>query len=107
MTKRTKEPPRIKPIVEEELTNEETYLPNRGSTHGIFKDRAAVAQSVMGAIYYGTHWDEVEDDQRQALFMIAEKISRIVTGDPDFTDHWVDIAGYAQLVVDRLKGEAR
>jgi hypothetical protein len=27
-----------------------------------------------------------------------------LTGDPHHVDSWVDIAGYAQLVVDRLRG---
>jgi hypothetical protein len=36
--------------------------------------------------------------------MIVHKISRIVNGNPDKVDHWVDIAGYATLVADRLEG---
>ena len=32
-----------------------------------------------------------------ALVMIATKLSRILTGGPDFRDHWDDIAGYAKL----------
>jgi hypothetical protein len=39
--------------------------------------------------------------------MIVHKIGRIVNGDPDVTDHWVDIAGYATLIADRLEGNAR
>ena len=36
--------------------------------------------------------------------MIVTKIARIVNGSPDKVDHWVDIAGYATLVADRLEG---
>jgi hypothetical protein len=39
--------------------------------------------------------------------MIAHKIGRIVNGDPDHVDSWVDIAGYAQLVADELQGVER
>jgi hypothetical protein len=46
-------------------------------------------------------------DQLQALDMIATKISRIVNGNPNHTDSWTDIAGYATLVADRLQGKAR
>jgi hypothetical protein len=42
-------------------------------------------------------------DQWEALDMICSKISRIVNGDPDYDDSWVDIAGYAQLIVNSLK----
>jgi hypothetical protein len=50
---------------------------------------------------------ELEDDQIEALDMIASKIARIVNGNPDHVDSWVDIAGYAQLVADRLQGTVR
>jgi hypothetical protein len=39
--------------------------------------------------------------------MIAHKIGRIVNGDPRYADSWVDIAGYAKLVADRLEGDKR
>jgi len=39
--------------------------------------------------------------------MIAHKIGRIINGDPDYDDSWVDIAGYAKLVSDRLQGTVR
>jgi hypothetical protein len=45
---------------------------------------------------------ELMPDQREALEMIAHKIARIVNGDPNYADSWLDIAGYAQLVADRL-----
>jgi hypothetical protein len=47
------------------------------------------------------------DDQMEALEMIVHKIGRIVNGDPDYFDSWIDVAGYAQLVADRLMGNAR
>jgi hypothetical protein len=46
-------------------------------------------------------------DQLQALDMIATKIARILTGNPSHIDSWVDIAGYAKLVADRLQGNVR
>ena len=49
----------------------------------------------------------VDDDQLEALDMIAHKIARIINGDPDYADSWHDIAGYAKLVADRLDGVVR
>jgi hypothetical protein len=47
------------------------------------------------------------DSQWEALEMIAHKIGRIVNGDPDYADSWIDIAGYAKLVADELQGVER
>jgi hypothetical protein len=46
-------------------------------------------------------------DQAEAMDMIIHKIGRIVNGNPDVVDHWLDIAGYAKLVADRLEGRIR
>jgi hypothetical protein len=40
--------------------------------------------------------------QKEGLHMILHKIGRIVNGDPDYVDSWLDIAGYATLVADYL-----
>jgi hypothetical protein len=37
--------------------------------------------------------------------MICHKIGRAINGDPDYDDTWVDMAGYPQLVADRLRGK--
>lgn len=39
--------------------------------------------------------------------MIFHKIARILNGDPNYADSWVDIAGYAKLVADELEGNAK
>jgi len=46
-------------------------------------------------------------DQEEALSLICTKIARIVNGDPNHIDSWRDVAGYAQLVADRLEGKTR
>ena len=50
------------------------------------------------------HEKVLDSDQQEALDMICHKIGRIINGDPDYADSWVDIAGYAQLVANRLQG---
>lgn len=84
----------------------DAILNTRATTYGAFKDVAQVAQEMKNAIRMCNN-SELEDDQIEALDMIASKIARIVNGDPNHTDSWVDIAGYAQLVVDRLQGKVR
>jgi hypothetical protein len=46
----------------------------------------------------------MDDDMAETLSMIAHKIGRIIAGNPEEPDHWRDIAGYAQLVANRLEG---
>jgi hypothetical protein len=84
----------------------DAILNTRATTYGAFKDVAQVAQEMKNAIRMCNN-SELEDDQIEALDMIASKIARIVNGNPDHVDSWVDIAGYAQLVADRLQGKVR
>jgi hypothetical protein len=51
----------------------------------------------------GPSWHMMNASQREACEMIAHKLGRIVNGDPNYADSWVDIAGYAQLVVNELE----
>ena len=39
--------------------------------------------------------------------MIAHKIGRILAGDPNHIDHWLDIAGYATLVAKELEAHGK
>lgn len=84
-------------------------LAERGARYGLFKDHAEISQSLKSTIrhYMGKKWDEMHDDQREALEMICHKIARIVNGDPNYSDSWVDIAGYSKLVADRIDGVAQ
>jgi len=84
-------------------------LDARAQNYGKFKDGAELMQSLKRsmAAHAAKHDKTFADDQWEALEMIVHKIGRIVNGNPDVTDHWVDIAGYATLIADRLEGRAR
>jgi hypothetical protein len=85
----------------------QAMLDERGSRYGKFVDHAECTQAIKQEIYKRLKGKTVKADQIEALEMIAHKIGRIVCGDPDFEVSWRDIAGYATLVADRLKGEER
>ena len=87
-------------------TNVDAILDERATTYGSFVDVAGFAQEMKNAIRMCNN-SELDDDQIEALDMIASKIARIVNGDPNYVDSWTDIAGYATLVADRLQGKAR
>ena len=48
------------------------------------------------------NWDNLDFDQKESLEMIVHKIARILNGDPNYDDSWIDIGGYSKLVADRL-----
>jgi hypothetical protein len=80
-------------------------LDERGKRYGKFKDHAEISQRLKYVV--SARKDVLADDQREALEMICHKIARIINGDPNYADSWIDIAGYAQLVADRLQGIER
>ena len=84
-------------------------LDERGARYGKFKNHANISQRLKYVVAdaLSNRKGVIEDDQHEALDMICHKIARIVNGDPDYADSWVDIAGYAQLVADRLQGIER
>jgi hypothetical protein len=79
-----------------------TTLAERGSRYGEFKDHAVIAQGIQDAMRAPPGWAKLAADQKQALTVIADKIARMLNGDPDYTDNWHDIIGYATLVETRL-----
>lgn len=82
-------------------------LTERGSTHGNFTDNSKTAQQIKSVMRRGANWNDLAPHQAEALDMIAHKIGRILAGDYNFLDHWADLTGYGQLVVDRLKPETK
>ena len=91
------------------MTDINETLDARGARYGTFTGHAEVTQALkrVMAQALATRNKALNDDQWEALEMIAHKIGRIINGDPNYADSWVDIAGYAQLVADRLNGKVR
>ena len=81
-------------------------LIERGKTHGPYHIHASITQQLKNVMQLQCKggvpcWQNLDEAQRESLDMIAHKIGRILAGDPDFRDHWDDIAGYAKLVAER------
>lgn len=79
----------------------EDTLKERGSRYGSFSEFSRIAQKlkwVMWNAHEGEGWEKLNLPQRQALEVIADKIARILNGDPNYVDNWHDIQGYARLV---------
>jgi hypothetical protein len=89
--------------------NIDAVLAERGARYGKFNGHAEVSQRLKKVIWNELYKrdKQLADDQQEALEMVCHKIARIVNGDADYDDSWRDLAGYAQLIVDRLNGVAR
>lgn len=86
-------------------------LAERGARYGDFTDHAELAQELQDVMRgfrkigpkgeVTNPWAKLDSVKRQALTVIADKIARILSGDPNYTDNWHDIQGYAKLAEDR------
>jgi len=83
------------------MTIEQT-LAERGERYGSFEEHAEIAQGLQELMRGTGGWKRLAADQRQALTVIADKIARMLNGQPAYRDNWHDIVGYAKLVDDRM-----
>ncbi len=88
------------------MSDEDNLLRERENTHGDWEKQGAHAQRIKAAFKDGGHWDALHPLQREALELIATKISRILNGNPSHADHWLDLAGYADLVAGEIRRAA-
>lgn len=83
------------------MTNIDDTLQERGTRYGDFSDHAVISQDILDAYQKAPKWVNLSADKKQALRMFADKVARILNGDPEYKDNWHDIAGYAKLAEDR------
>ena len=97
------------PKPEPEVSGVGKVLDARAEQYGSFMQSSDTSVRIKGIMHNAVARNAVHlyPDQLQALDMIATKISRIVHGNPNHLDSWIDIAGYATLVADRLQGKTR
>ena len=77
-------------------------LSARRDKYGPFINNATISQNLKEILHNSTNWEAMPPDMKEALHMIVHKISRIVEGDFEYDDSWIDISGYSTRVVERL-----
>lgn len=82
-------------------------LAQRGERYGEFDEFATICQQLKNTAHSAPKWAEMPYDCREAVDMILHKISRVLNGDPNYSDNWHDIQGYAKLVEQRITGGAK
>lgn len=96
---------RLEEKIQEENAAIRGILNQREKNYGDYSDVSDTSQRIKNVLRQNPGWDEMYQFQRESLDMIANKIARIVNGNNDYADSWIDIVGYAQLVVDRLEDQ--
>lgn len=86
------------------MTNLAAVLADRGKEYGEFHNHAFIAQHFkrIAALHLAAKSKVLADDQQEAMDMVFHKLARIINGNADNVDSWLDIAGYATLVANRL-----
>lgn len=85
------------------MTDIKKTLNDRAAKYGDFRYHAQLSVDLKNKMREGRSWDQLYPYMQESLEMIQHKIARILNGDPTYADSWVDLVGYAQLVVDRLR----
>ena len=80
----------------------EQVLVERGNDYGDYASKAQFIQGVKYLMRTSPSWDAMDADMRESMEMIAHKMGRTLYGNPTHKDNFLDIAGYAKLVADRL-----
>lgn len=94
------------PPLPKQTSDLEDTLRARGGRYGTLTSNGIIAQNLKDAMHVAPNWYRLTPDKAEALHQIASKISRILTGDPEYADNWHDIAGYATLVEKEINSKA-
>jgi len=73
-------------------------LDTRGNRYGEYHNVSTTAQQLKEILRDGASWSIMEPYMQESLDLIANKLARIVNGDPFYDDSWHDVGGYAKLV---------
>lgn len=92
---------------DEPSTGIDATVEERGNRYGAFKDGADIMQELKSVMRSTRNWSNLTPSQREALEMIQHKVGRILNGDPNYTDSWHDIKGYAHLIEEELNGNVK
>lgn len=77
-------------------------VPDRQATHGDYASYCHAVAAISAAVECSLV-KPLGHVPEESLNMIIRKVARITTGDPNFVDHWLDIAGYATRMAEHLQ----
>lgn len=76
----------------------------RGEVYGLFSDNSEVAMLLIEALMSGSRWDSLARIEKNGLIMVAEKMSRVVSGKQYHRDNYLDMETYPRLIREHFDG---
>ena len=85
-----------------------SILDARHKTHGDWVDQSRQSQQLKNVMrnFNKEGWQKLSESQQEVLEALAFKISRVLNGDPNHPDHWLDMSGYPMLEYERLMSKS-
>jgi hypothetical protein len=83
----------------------DNILQQREKRYGQYIENARLTQELKDVMRSAEYWRIKPDIVRESLDQIQAKIARILNGDDRYPDNFVDIIGYAKLVLDEIAPE--
>ena len=74
-------------------------LQTRAGTYGEYRDVSQISQDIKKVIKNSHNYPLMPAYMLESLELIANKLARILNGDPMYDDSWRDISGYCTLVL--------
>ena len=71
----------------------------RAGTYGEYRDVSQISQDIKKVIKNSRNYPLMPAYMLESLELIANKLARILNGDPMYDDSWRDISGYCTLVL--------
>lgn len=87
-----------------ELKGVDSTLAERQAQYGSFEDVSFVTENII-SVLKRCNYDEMPNPHKMAMYMIASKIARLVSGDCNHLDSWHDIGGYSKLIENLIEGK--
>lgn len=78
-------------------------LADRGKDYGDYDMMCLTIQSLKSVLHVSPGWAKLSPAHQEALDMITTKMGRVVTGNPNKKDTWIDIQGYAKKAEESCK----
>jgi hypothetical protein len=74
-------------------------LDDREKRYGQYQVVSKISQELKYIMQYSPNYATMPDYMKESLDLIANKLARILNGDPLYDDSWRDISGYCTLVL--------
>lgn len=85
------------------MTEIKNVLENRGKLYGEYNLNATYSHNLKELIRTNPTYSRLPVEHKEALDNIMQKVARILNGNSQYEDNWIDIIGYSQLVLDSIK----